>query len=53
MNMKGNAVTGLRVKSAVKSAGWNSNHNAGLRVKSAVKGAGWNSNHNVALVSAR
>ena len=46
-------VPGLKVKSSIKAAGWNGNHNralsSGLKVKSSIKAAGWNGNHNRAL----
>jgi hypothetical protein len=56
---------GIRVKSAIRAAGFQpSNHNAsvatnstksaGLRVKSAIRAAGFQpSNHNVSLIAAR
>ena len=51
---------GIRVKSAVRAAGFGPNHNAsvstknaGIRVKSAVRAAGFGSNHNASLIAAR
>jgi hypothetical protein len=47
--------TALKVKSTIKAAGMNGNHNralAALKVKSSIKAAGMNGNHNRAFARA-